>query len=60
MLSRRRDQILPTIAFSTGVLGCGHTLIDFSMQIPGFEIPVCSVFGMGLAQSAQDNAMYKP
>ena len=52
MLTRKRDIILPLAAFWVGLLAVVHSQIDFSLQIPGFSIPICALIGMGLAQSA--------
>ncbi len=49
---RKRDTILPTAALWVGVLALAHSSIDFSLQIPGFSLPVFALFGMGLAQAA--------
>jgi hypothetical protein len=51
MLRRKRDQILPIAAFWIGLLGAIHSQIDFSLQIPGFSVAVCTLVGMGLAQT---------
>jgi O-antigen ligase len=50
-LRRRRDVALPTAGLAVGVLGLSHSLIDFSLQIPGYTIPFCAIVGAGLAQS---------
>ena len=48
---RRRDRILPIAAFAVGLLAVLHSLIDFSLQIPGYSIVVLALVGAGLAQS---------
>ena len=48
---RRRDRILPIAAFAVGLLAVLHSLIDFSLQIPGYSIVALSLVGAGLAQS---------
>jgi O-antigen ligase len=48
---RRRDLLLPVSALSVGVLAVSHSLIDFSLQVPGYAIPAFALVGAGLAQS---------
>lgn len=48
---RRRDVIVPVAALSVAVLSLGHSLIDFSLQIPGYSIVVFALLGAGLSQS---------
>jgi O-antigen ligase len=48
---RRRGLIFPTAAFAIGILAVLHSLIDFSLQIPGYAIVVLALVGAGLAQS---------
>jgi hypothetical protein len=57
MLTRKRDAILPLAAFWIGLLAVLHSQIDFSLQIPGFSIPICTLVGMGLAQSTSSRAL---
>ena len=57
MLGRERDEILPLTAFWIGLLAVLHSQIDFSLQIPGFSIPVCTLVGMGLAQSVSSRGL---
>jgi O-antigen ligase len=49
--SRNRDQIIVVAALAVACLGILHSLIDFSLQIPGFAIVVFALVGAGLAQS---------
>ena len=49
--TRRRDRIIPAAALSVGLLAALHSLIDFSLQIPGFAIVVFGLLGAGIAQS---------
>lgn len=51
ILIRRRDLIIPISAFSIALLSIAHSLIDFSLQIPGYAIVVFAVLGAGVAQS---------
>jgi O-antigen ligase len=48
---RRRDVIVPVTALSVAALAVMHSLIDFSLQIPGYAIIVFALMGAGLAQS---------
>jgi O-antigen ligase len=52
--SPRRDLIIPVAALAIGILAVLHSLIDFSLQIPGYSIVVLSLIGAGLAQSFGD------
>jgi hypothetical protein len=38
-------------ALAVAAISCFHSLIDFSLQIPGFTLPILAVVGAGLAQS---------
>jgi O-antigen ligase len=49
--TRNRDQIILVAALAVASLGILHSLIDFSLQIPGFAIVVFALVGAGLAQS---------
>jgi O-antigen ligase len=48
---RRRDVAIPTAAFAVAIIAILHSLIDFSLQIPGFAIPAIALMGAGIAQS---------
>ena len=48
---RRRDRLVPTCALSIAMLSSTHSLIDFSLQIPGYSIPALALIGTGLARS---------
>lgn len=48
---RQRDLIVPVGALSVAGLGLAHSMIDFSLQIPGYSIIVFALVGAGLAQS---------
>ncbi|QOZ66929.1 O-Antigen ligase [Bradyrhizobium arachidis] len=52
MVRRRRDRVFPVMAFWAGALGLLHSLLDFSLQIPGFSISIMVLLGIGLAQSS--------
>jgi O-antigen ligase len=49
--TRRKGVMIPVAAFSISLLAVLHSLIDFSLQIPGYSIVVLSLTGVGLAQS---------
>jgi O-antigen ligase len=48
---RRYDRIFPVAALALGILAVLHSLIDFSLQIPGYAIMALAVVGAGLTQS---------
>ncbi len=48
---RKRDVMVPAAAFSVAVIGLLHSLVDFSLQIPGYAIVVFALIGAGIAQS---------
>jgi O-antigen ligase len=52
---RRHDLIVPVGALVVAILGLAHSVIDFSLQIPGYAIVVFSLAGAGLAQSFSSN-----
>jgi O-antigen ligase len=47
-----RDLVVPVAAFSVAVLAVLHSLIDFTLQIPGYSIMALALIGAGLAQSS--------
>ena len=49
--ARHRDLFVPVGAFAVAILGLSHSIIDFSLQIPGYSIIVFALVGAGLAQS---------
>jgi O-antigen ligase len=49
--NRNRDHIVVIAALAVGGLAVLHSLIDFSLQIPGVAIIVLALVGAGLAQS---------
>jgi O-antigen ligase len=53
--TRRRDLIIPVSAFAVAMLACLHSLVDFSLQIPGYAIVAFALVGAGLAQSFATN-----
>jgi O-antigen ligase len=50
-LRRRRDGIVPLAALSVALIGLLHSMVDFSLQIPGYAIVAFAVVGGGLGQS---------
>jgi O-antigen ligase len=59
---RHRDAILPMAALAVAVLALLHSMIDFSLQIPGYALVVFAIVGAGLSQSfrssvADDNKL---
>jgi len=48
---RRRDLIIPVAALAVAMLAVLHSLIDFTLQIPGYSIVALALIGAGLAQS---------
>jgi O-antigen ligase len=50
-LVRRRSLISPVAALAIGALATLHSLIDFSLQMPGYAIVVLALVGAGLVQS---------
>jgi O-antigen ligase len=48
---RRRDLVVPVAALAVVILAVLHSLIDFTLQIPGYSIMAMALIGTGLAQS---------
>jgi hypothetical protein len=48
---RSRDLIVPISALAVAMLATLHSLVDFSLQIPGYGIVALALIGTGLAQS---------
>jgi O-antigen ligase len=48
---RQRGILVPAAALAVALLAVLHSLIDFSLQMPGFAIVALSIVGAGLAQS---------
>jgi O-antigen ligase len=48
---RRRDGIVPLAALAVALIGLLHSMVDFSLQIPGYAIVAFAVVGVGLGQS---------
>lgn len=50
VIGRRRD-IIPLAALIVSLIALAHSLVDFSLQIPGYAIVVFGLLGVGLSQS---------
>ena len=50
--NRRRDRLIPVAALAVATLAVLHSLIDFSLQIPGYSIVALSLIGAGLATAS--------
>jgi O-antigen ligase len=50
-LVRRRGRLVPIAALAVATLAVLHSLIDFTLQNPGYAIVALSLVGVGLAQS---------
>jgi O-antigen ligase len=50
-LVRRAGLVVPVAALAVAALAVLHSLIDFTLQIPGYSIVALSLIGAGLAQS---------
>lgn len=48
-----RRAIIPLSALGVSLIGLIHSLIDFSLQIPGYAIVAFAILGVGLGQSAR-------
>jgi O-antigen ligase len=55
-LVRRRDLVVPVAALAVAILAVLHSLIDFSLQIPGYAIVALALIGTGLAQSSSSRS----
>lgn len=55
IMIRRGNLIVPVAALAVALLAVAHSLIDFSLQIPGYSIVVFSLVGAGLAESVRDS-----
>lgn len=51
LFTRIRRQSFPLVSASCLILVASHSLVDFSMQIPGFTVSFLLIAGMGWAQS---------
>jgi O-antigen ligase len=51
VIARRRRVIFPVAALTIALVAVLHSLVDFSLQIPGYSIVALALVGAGLAQS---------
>jgi O-antigen ligase len=56
VVARRNERIVPAGGLAVAILSLTHSVIDFSLQIPGYAIVVFALAGAGLAQSFSSNA----
>ena len=49
--TRRRHLAIPVAALAVGLISVPHSLVDFTLQIPGYSIMAMPLIGAGLAQS---------
>lgn len=59
-LRRTRGRVFPIAGLSVGMLGSAHSLVDFSLQIPGYAVLFAVVTACGLAQAAAGSAQSLP
>jgi O-antigen ligase len=52
---RHSSRVVLVSALAVAILAVLHSLIDFSLQIPGYSIMALALIGAGLAQSAADS-----
>ena len=50
ILARRSDSVVPIAALCLALVGLVHSLIDYSLQIPGFSLPIFALIGAGVAR----------
>ena len=55
-LAERRFRMYPLAGLCTALLGGGHSLVDFSLQIPGYMIVYATVLGACSAQALPTRA----
>jgi hypothetical protein len=53
---RRGGILVPAAALAVAVIAVLHSLIDFSLQIPGYAIVALSLIGAGVAQSFPEDS----
>jgi O-antigen ligase len=56
VLVRRRGLLVPAAALAVALLAVLHSLIDFTLQIPGYSIVALCLIGAGTAQSFPEDA----
>jgi O-antigen ligase len=62
VIVRRRGLLFPVTALTVALVAVLHSLVDFSLQIPGYSIVALALIGAGLAQSfrGHPNEVAKP
>ena len=50
---RRDGLFIPAAALAVAAIGLAHSMIDFSLQIPGYSIMAFGLLGAGVAQSSR-------
>jgi O-antigen ligase len=50
---RRDGLFIPAAALAVAAIGLAHSMVDFSLQIPGYSIMAFGLFGAGIAQSSR-------
>lgn len=55
-LGPQKTAIYGAIAFGVGAMVIIHSLVDFSLQIQGFALPLTALLGVGVAQSWSSRA----
>jgi O-antigen ligase len=51
VIVRKRGVVFPVAALTVALVAVLHSLVDFSLQIPGYSIVALALVGAGLAQS---------
>ena len=51
VIVRKRGVVFPIAALTVALVAALHSLVDFSLQIPGYSIVALALVGAGLAQS---------
>ena len=51
VIVRKRGVMFPVAALTVALVAVLHSLVDFSLQIPGYSIVALALIGAGLAQS---------
>nr|WP_276576260.1 O-antigen ligase family protein [Bradyrhizobium zhengyangense] len=49
-LRRQKGAIFPLAGLVCGAMAVSHSMVDFSLQVPGLAVTVMALVGMGLAQ----------
>jgi O-antigen ligase len=50
-IRRRREAVIPIAVLSVCLIAVIHSMVDFSLQIPGYMIVAFALLGIGLSQS---------